>query len=279
MRIRNLILVVATVVLAGLATALVLNRTRGERGLASTRTYISETPVDMKSVTIVPRATATPPLHEAPAAEAIDQGTRVVRVRPDQVLAAINGVAITLKDLIPLEDTEAGAEQTLESQMYEFLLKRAIERELTFQAARAQGVELSGEQQRQLAEMRSALERQDPDVVQQLTMNSARIEFDIRDATGLMLQANLAAHAGLPSPHVTPEQVEQYYASHTGDYRELPADPAERQAAWQEIDLQIRQKLVPQVEAEYQRNLRALLDQLKASANIVVTTQDAASTG
>lgn len=272
MRTRSLVLGVLAVVLIGIAAVLLLNRLQpSERHPAAAHTSISETPVDLKSVVIVPPVTSTPTPRESPAAEAIEQGTKIVRVRPDQVLATVNGVAITLRNLAPVDLAEASSEQVMSTEIYEFLLGRAIERELTFQAARERGVELTEEQQQQLAQRREQLERQDPQLIRQMTMNPAAIEFDLRDTAGLMLQANLAAQAGLPSPYVTPAQVEQYYQNHKAEYGELPSESAERQTAWQKIDRDIRQKLTPRLQAEYQQALDKLLDQLKASAQVTVT--------
>ena len=65
-----------------------------------------------------------------------------------------------------------------------------------------------------------------------------------------------------------PEHVVRFYQEHKADYGELPDDPVARKTAWQRIDSDIRQKLAPQLEAEYQKNLQKFIEQLKASANI-----------
>jgi hypothetical protein len=210
----------------------------------------------------------TAPEVETVAPKAGGEPAQVVRVRADQVIATVNGVAISLKDLAPLDTAQGATDQLLSPEMYEFLLKRAIDREVTFQTARAQGLELSAEQKQQLDQMRASLTKQDSNVVRQLTTTAASIEFDLRDAAGLMLQAALAAKAGLPSPHVTAERVEQYYQSHKDEFGEVPSDPGRRQATWQEIDRQIRRKLSSIVRAEYQEKLRQYQDTLKAQASV-----------
>ena len=140
--------------------------------------------------------------------------------------------------------------------------------ELTVQAARAQRVELTEEQKRRLEELKVRNEQRDPNVFDSVQQNPANSEFMVRDFTGLMLQASLAAKAGLPSQYVMPEHVVRFYQEHKADYGELPDDPVARKTAWQRIDSDIRQKLAPQLEAEYQKNLQKFIEQLKASANI-----------
>lgn len=96
-----------------------------------------------------------------------------------------------------------------------------------------------------------------------------KVEFELRDATGLMLQANLVAKAGLPSPFVNAERVQHYYTEHKTEYGELPSAPADREAAYSRLDAEIRAKLSPTVEAEYKAALQVYLAQLKAAAQIV----------
>ena len=67
------------------------------------------------------------------------QPAQMLRVPAASPLAKVNDVIITLKDLVPGES----AEKLMSSEMYHSLLDQAIERELTFQAARAKGIELS----------------------------------------------------------------------------------------------------------------------------------------
>jgi len=215
-----------------------------------------------------PKVVVAPPPVEA-AAEKSEEPLKVVRVRANQVLASVNGASIMLKDLAGLPAAQAGADQAMSPEMYEALLQRAINREVIVQSARAQSVELTAEQQKHLAAMRARMERQQPDVVQ-LTMSPERVEFESRDAAALLLQVNLAAKAGLPSPYVTPELVERYYQEHKADYGELPADAAERRAAWQPIDSEIRLKLAPIVQAAHDEQMRKFVDDLKANANIVM---------
>jgi hypothetical protein len=192
----------------------------------------------------------------------------VVRVVPGKVLAAVNGVEITLKDLMPLPAEKAGMEQTLSAERYGFLLDRAIEREVALQGARRQGIELSTQQRQQLEQLRARSDRTEPGVFDTVQQNPANTDFAVRDATGLLLQAALAEKAGVPSPHVTPAQVQAYYQRHQADYDALPADPVQRAAAWEQIDRDIRLKLAVQVQAEHQTRLQQFRDRLMADAQI-----------
>ena len=202
------------------------------------------------------------------------QSIRVFRLRPDQALATVNGVRITLKDLVPVRPGDAATEQKMSEETYQFLLQRAVERELTVQAARAQGIDLTDAQQQQLTKTRAARERSEPGVIAQITKDAAQLDFEQRDSQAFMLQTALMVQAGA-TPYVTEEMVQQYYQDHAAEFGELPADPSARAAAWREIDYNIRQQQTPLVQAEYQRRLTEYLDQLKAKAQIDVAPAEA----
>jgi len=215
--------------------------------------------------------TAAAPRSENVVPETGGPVERVVRVKSDTPLATVNGVAITLKDLLPLPKEPAGTEQMLSAGMYDFLFTRAIERELILQAARAQGLELTQEQKQRLAEMRARSEQRAPKVFDTGGHSPDNVEFEQRDFTGLMLQAALAEHAGVPSPHVTPELVEAYFQQHQIEYPQVASEPAQRsEEAWQQVDAEIRQKLAPGLQAAHDEALRKFVEGIKANANIVV---------
>lgn len=198
----------------------------------------------------------------------------VVRIKPDRVLATVNGVAITLKDLIPLPKEKAGSEQMLSAEMYDFLFNRAVEREVTFQAAHAQNAELNDSQKQRLGELRAQSERRDPAVFDNLHQSSENIDFEQRDFAGLALQSVLAEKAGVPSPYVTSEQVEAYFQEHKNDYPQVSTDPAQRSAeSWLAADTDIRSKLTPRLQAEHDRQMAQFMAQLKANAGVVVLAQ------
>lgn len=198
----------------------------------------------------------------------------VVEIRADQILARVNGLALTLKDLLPIGAADAAL--SLTQQRYDFLLERAIVRELTFQAAQAQGISLSQEQTLQLQQVRESMLAHygaaSPKVVHLNVTGTLedRIAFELRDAASPLLLHSLLTKAGGPSPYVTETQVAEYYRSHSAEYDVLPGGAAERQAAWERINLAIRNKLIPETQAQYQRALSKMLEQLRASANITL---------
>ena len=222
------------------------------------------------------RTQAEAVVSEAPRRENVVPETggppeKVVRVKPEQVLATVNGVAITLKDLVPLPKEKTGSEQMMSAEMYDFLFHRAVERELTVQAARAQGVELTEDQKKRLAEIRARSEERAPDVFDTVQQNPENTEFEQRDLAGLLLRSSLAERAGVPSPHVTPEQVEGYFQQHRSEYAQLPVEPADRpREAWQAADAEIRMKLASAIQAAHDEQMRKFVDDLKANANIVM---------
>ena len=155
-------------------------------------------------------------------------------------------------------------------EMYQMLLKRAVERELAFQFAQARGVTLTDAQQRSLMSLRARSEQQEPGLFDNLGRSAVNTEFEQRDLTGLMLLNNLAAQAGLPAPYVTPKQVEQYFVEHSKDYPPLPDDPAKRQEALNFINADIRNRLAPTVRAEHEEQLRGFIDQLSFLASLQI---------
>jgi hypothetical protein len=230
---------------------------------------------------VAPAAIANPSI-ESSKGKATETGEiqgKAVEVRAEQALAKVNGVTITLKDLLPVGAAEAASKQSLSAERYDFLLNRAIARELTFQAAQAQGIKLTEEQNRQLKQVReSMLARYGTDPAKVVHLNvmgtlEDRIEFELRDAASPLLLHSMLAKAGAPSPYVTESQVEEYYRSHPTDYGTLPEDAVERQAAWQRINLEIRNKLTPEVQARYQQALEKMLEQLRANANIILVAK------
>ncbi len=198
--------------------------------------------------------------------------TTTIHIKPTELLATINGVSLTLKDLLPLSAEKNETVQTLTTERYHFLLQRAVERELVFQTARAQGVELTREQKHRLQELRSANDQNNPNVFDALRSNAAHDDFEQRDISGFLLRTTLAEKAGLPSPYVTPEKVEQYYHEHQTEFAQLPVDNGARETAWRRIDADIREKLAPQIQAKYEKELEVYMNRLKSTAVMTVNT-------
>lgn len=129
---------------------------------------------------------------------------QVVRVRADQVLAMVNNIPITLKDLVPLTPGDTSSEQSMEADIYKARLDRAIEAELTFQAARSKNVSLNDEQQQRLQQIR---DRHAADIqsyrdqgMMWTSVTAQQIGFEARMTSALLLQQNLVAQTAGVSP-------------------------------------------------------------------------------
>ena len=198
-----------------------------------------------------------------------DRAEGTVRVKAGVVLATVNGVAIELKDLVPVPPGDVGVERILSSDRYTFLLDRAVDREITLQTARAQGIDLTESQREQLAGLRARSETSEASLFDELQHDPANTEFEARDALASLLQASLAEKAGVPPRDVTAERVEQYYQQYQADYGELPSDPTQRQAAWESIDQRIRVKLAREVQSLHEESFQNYMKQLREAAQIV----------
>lgn len=189
-------------------------------------------PLPVRSVATAAKVSAVaPPAISATAVTMEDASGGLLRVKPGEVLATVNGVPLELKDLLPLSPESAATGQILSAERYAFLLERAVDREITLQQARAQCVDLTDWQREQLAKLRARSERPQANVFDDLQHNPANADFEERDGTALLLQASLAEQAGVPSRHVTAAQVEDHYRQHQAEYGPLPADATQRQAA------------------------------------------------
>lgn len=209
-----------------------------------------------------PQAQATVPALPLPEPKKVPRDT--LRIRRDQILATVNGVAILGKDLAPFPPAEMARELPMSPEMFQARLARAIERELTYQEAANRSVQVSAED---LARLEGRLPG--PDEGKYLLGDKAAVrEHDLRDARAFLLEkALLASETGF-QPHVSASDVEAYYQAHTAEFGPLPEDEAERQAAWSKLDLLIRQKLAEVRQGDYAAARRTFFDQLKARARI-----------
>ena len=224
---------------------------------------------------IQPKAVPVPePMAAQPAeapqpgeADAVAAAEPSVEVTADQVLVTINNQPIRGQDLVAMGAT--GQPVRTSPEMYAFLLDRAVERELTFQAAHSQGVTLDEEQQRRLVEVHAQREADltnnlNGQIVQHLNLPGSvedQIAFETREAESQLLINRLAERAGVPSPYVTEEMVLVYYSEHAGEYAgRAPED----------VDQAIRAQLSPEVQAASQEALRAYVEQLKGAAQIAL---------
>jgi len=134
--------------------------------------------------------------------EVAREPANALRVRTGRVLAEVNGKPIQLNDLVPLEAQET--EQTMTPEEYESRLNRAIEMELTFHAATAQGVGLSAEQKKRLDSLaqkhEATLQEYRKQGITWSSLTAAQLEFEKRLTSALMLQQNLVGKASGASP-------------------------------------------------------------------------------
>jgi hypothetical protein len=193
-------------------------------------------------------------------AEAMARAREPVVVRPGQRVMTVNGVPITGKDLLPFGASHRG-EESVSPQLYAHLVNRAVERELAFQAAKEQGIQLGEGQRQEVERVREAARKR-------WISDRAALDFEARDAEGRLLLAELATRAGVPSPYATEADVERYYQAHREGLGDLPTDPAGRAAAWQRLQIEIRGLLAGELRAAHVQGTSQFIDELKARAAI-----------
>ena len=195
-------------------------------------------PAPVSRVSVRKLASVAPPTPDetgVPVADIASPLASMMRVRADQVLAKVNDQAILLKHLVPLGPDEQ--EQAMTFEEYESRLYRAIEIELTFQAAAAQGVDLTAEQKNRVNDIAQKHEATFQEYQKQgitwSSVTSAQVEFEKWLTSALMLQQNLVA-------------------------REAGVAPASE----------------PGAQARYEQARIEVLNRFKASSNISVSTQE-----
>jgi hypothetical protein len=192
----------------------------------------------------------------------------MVTVRPDTVLATVNGTALALGDLMAINPAVV-TQKSIRADAYSHLLDLAIERELTFQTAKARGVELDDLQKQNLEEIRAAaLSRAHAPYMPADYDAEAQAAFEVRVGTVQMLQNTLLGEAGPPAQYVTPAQVQEYYEAHQSEFDPLPRNAAAREKAWLPIETGIRNQLISKVYIQHEKNRRQLLEELRAAATI-----------
>jgi hypothetical protein len=191
---------------------------------------------------------------------------RVLTLDPAAVLASVNGRSLTACEVLP----PGTSSRPVSMQVCQYYLQRAINRELIFQTAKAQGIGLNDSQKQQILDFKTMRAQPGPGTIRDLNGGSAEIAFESQDAAAFMLQTSLMDRAGA-SPNVTAEQVAAYYQQHSADFGELPADTQARAAAWKTIDYQIREILAPGIRSDFQNRLADYMNQLKAKADIQLT--------
>lgn len=123
--------------------------------------------------------------------------------RAAQVVATLNGTAIKGTDVVAFP---AGRdEQSLEASSYDALLQRAVDRELTFEAAKKQGVSLTDPQRAQLDEVRKQAAARGS-TTPPFVPTRDEVNLEVRDAEANLLQTDLLAKAGTPPPGSVEQQ-------------------------------------------------------------------------
>jgi hypothetical protein len=146
-------------------------------------------------------------------------------VRTGEVLARVNEIPVQLHDLTAVSPGET--EIAMTDRQYRSRLRRAIETELTFQAARAQGVELTPAQQQRVdqtgADEASDLEQYKHYGVTWSSGSAGQVEFEKRLLTAQLLEQNLVAKAASLAPSPDPEVQARYEQARRSLLNELQA--------------------------------------------------------
>ena len=209
----------------GLGVSTVIPRTRSPGPLATDANEQNEAVERNEAVVDQPAPVAPVPVHklasvvsltptktDAPAVEIAPESANVVRVRTDQVLAKVNEQAILLKDLVPLRADEP--DQAMTPEEYDSRLNRAIEMELTFQAAAAQGVGLTSEQKQRVEGIAQKHEATFQEYTKQgvtwSSLTAGQLEFEQRLTYALLLQQNLVAKEAGAAPSPDAARQSQY---------------------------------------------------------------------
>lgn len=206
---------------------------------------------------------------EVPANSKATQTNQILRLRREQVLASVNNQMIRLEDLFPLGTNDTRREFELQDGNFQYLLKRAIDRELVFQLAEKQGLHLNDSQTQQISAYTAERHEPEPGGIARLNNSETGIQFELRDARAFMLQTALMASIG-DSPNVTETQVSDYFQQHRSDFPESADNSQPDQPEWRQIQAQIRLLLAPVVRATYNQELTDFMSRAEANAHIVM---------
>jgi len=239
-----------------------VDETPVEKILRETIVVITETEEKPSLLQSIIHIVDTPDPPESPPVMALTGD--VVRLNSNMTIASVNGVAITMKDLMPVNPGKY-TENNMGREMFNALLNRAINRELAYQEARRKGVSLTDEQKANLEKIRQrALERDPASFTDVHDEFEAKAEFEVRDFAGLMLQESLLAASGGPPKYVSQQMVDQYLADHKTELEAIGSDEVARQ----NLEIDIRSKLAETVGDEYQQQLQQLIEDMKQQASI-----------
>jgi hypothetical protein len=125
-----------------------------------------------------------------------------VSVPADEVLGTVNDRSLLLKDLVPLRSDER--QQSMTSEEFHSRLQRAVEMEVTFQAAAAQGVGLAPAQRSRVETIaqkhQKSFRDQQGQGITWSSVTAAQVAFEQRYTSALLLQQNLIAREAGVAP-------------------------------------------------------------------------------
>jgi hypothetical protein len=206
---------VAAVVVAAVVAVVVTMRARAKARLALSageavdaalqpRDRVENAKVTPIQVLEVLAETSSLATGAAGGATNVSAAVRRVTVKRDQVLAVVNGVPVSGADLMPGSRFKGGAGAAMDAEVWQEVLGRAIDRELMFQAAQAQGVTLTEAQQGELAAIHghltgNPLRLQGGETVVDLNVGGEPedVLFRLRERAARLLQVSLLEKSGL----------------------------------------------------------------------------------
>lgn len=161
---------------------------------------------------LFPALPLTPPKVDSPATDIAPESANMVQVGADQVLAKVNNQAILLNHLVPLSAN--GQEEAMTPEEFASRLDRAIEIEVTFQAAATQGVDLTPEQKQRVGGIarkhEATLRAYQLQGITWSSVTPAQVEFEKQLTAALLLQQNLVAIEASVAPASDPSVQSRY---------------------------------------------------------------------
>lgn len=197
---------------------------------------------------------------------------RVVNVPAYATLAMVNGTPLTLKDLVPLPAADDGMSVSMESDEYRARLRDAINTELTYQAARKGGIELTEEQKAVVDSIRARKQADIEEYRKQgilwTSVTEEQVAFQQRRVAALLLQKNLMSANGMADVQITDDDITDYYQTHAAEFSPMPSDPLLKESAWANLKGQIGVKLLGLAREQETLANEQFLDDLRAGAAI-----------
>jgi hypothetical protein len=161
-------------------------------------------------------ATASPPIEPTRRQPTTADTPLVLKgpsfsVRSDLVLARVNNMKITLKNLVPIHQSEV-VEETMAATNFQALLQRAIDREVIMHTARMRNVQLDEDQRRIVEKARLSAGAKGfslPD--EERPAYEARSNFESVDLLATLFAEGIAKQSGAPEKDEVPEEEYQNF--------------------------------------------------------------------